>query len=93
MGDYCPHEYTGEEMMLHYVFAWFGLLVIAMVNGALRDIAYKPYVGELYAHQISCVTGILLFALFIGFLAKRWPLPSSRQAWMIGFISPVDSET
>jgi len=79
--------------MLHYVFAWFGLLVIAMVNGALRDIAYKPYVGELYAHQISCVTGILLFALFIGFLAKRWPLPSSRQAWMIGFISPVDSET
>jgi hypothetical protein len=73
-------------MIGKYVLGWFGLLVAAMVNGALRDFAYKPYVGEMLAHQISCFTGIALFALLIGLLTKRWQLKSSRQAWIVGLL-------
>jgi hypothetical protein len=73
-------------MNREYFFGWFGLLVIAMVNGFLREFFYTPYVGELLDHQISVVIGITLFAFFIWFLETRWPLTSSRQAWMIGSI-------
>jgi hypothetical protein len=72
--------------MKKYVLAWFGLLVIAMVNGAVRDFAYKPYTGELLSHQISCFTGILLFAIFIRYLVRRWQLRSALHAWTIGFL-------
>jgi hypothetical protein len=52
-------------MIWKYVLCWFGLLVIAMFNGALRDFGYKPVLGDLVAHQISCVIGIVLFGIFI----------------------------
>jgi hypothetical protein len=69
-----------------YILGWFGLLAIAMINGALRDFAYKPFLGDLLSHQISVTIGITLFGFFIWYLSKRWPLPSSRQAWIVGFI-------
>ena len=40
-------------MFLKYFFAWFGMAVLAFANGALREFAYKPYVGELAAHEID----------------------------------------
>jgi hypothetical protein len=73
-------------MIWKNVLSWFGLLVIAMINGAIRDFVYKSYVGDLAAHQISCVTGIGLFAIAIWYFCKLWPLASSQQAWMVGFI-------
>ena len=73
--------------MIHkYIFSWFGLLIIAMINGAFRDLAYKPFLGELLSHQVSVGIGISLFGLFIWYLSNRWPLSSSNQAWAIGFI-------
>jgi len=43
---------------------WFVLLVLAIVNAIVRETTYKPllfpYIG-MWAHQISSVTGILLF--------------------------------
>ena len=73
-------------MIRKYFFGWFGLLILAMMNGALRDGIYKLYVGNLPAHQISVLTGIILFGFFIWYLVTRWPFPSSRQAWIIGFM-------
>ena len=40
--------------------AWFVLLVVAVINGALRDMTYGRYLSELLANQLSCVSGILL---------------------------------
>jgi hypothetical protein len=76
----------GKSIVQKYILSWLGLLAIAMVNGAIRDGLYKNHFGELVAHQISCIAGILLFGLFIWFLEKRWPLVSSHQAWIIGFM-------
>jgi hypothetical protein len=72
--------------MIHKnISGWFGLLVIAMINGALRDLIYKPFLGDLLSHQISVASGIILFGFFIWYLSKRWPLSYSSQAWIVGF--------
>jgi hypothetical protein len=71
-------------MKLRYLVGWFVLLAVAMLNGALRESTYGKYVSELSAHQISCVTGILLFAVVIRQYVRRWPPASAREAWRIG---------
>jgi hypothetical protein len=71
-------------MKARYLYAWFVLLAVAMINGALRDLTYGKYVSELSAHQLSCLTGILLFAVVIHRYVRRWPFASARQALGVG---------
>jgi hypothetical protein len=71
-------------MIFKYFFAWFGMMVLAIINGGLRDFTYKPYVGDLAAHQISTVVLIVLFAVYFHFLTSVWPIRSATQAWIIG---------
>ncbi len=68
--------------MWRYVNAWFVLLLVAVVNGGLRDLTYGKHVPELLANQLSCVSGILLFAVVIHQYVRRWP-PASAQAGMV----------
>jgi hypothetical protein len=62
------------------------MLLLAVLNGALRDLGYKKYVGSLTAHQISTFTLIILFAFYIGYIINRFPPVSSTQAILIGTI-------
>jgi len=62
------------------------MLLLAVLNGALRDLGYKKHVGDLTAHQISTVTLIILFAFYIGYIIHRFPPSSSIQAILIGTI-------
>jgi hypothetical protein len=71
-------------MKLRYLAAWFVLLAVAMVNGGLRDLTYGTQVSETLANQISCASGILLFAIVIRQYVRRWPPASAREAWHIG---------
>jgi hypothetical protein len=73
-------------MIWKYILGWFGLLIVAMINGGVRDALYKPAVGELAAHQISTLTGIILFGLVIWWMTRLWPIASSQRAWTIGLI-------
>jgi hypothetical protein len=41
---------------------------------------------ELAAHQMSCVSGIVLFAVFIWFFTGWFPIGSQRDAMLIGAI-------
>lgn len=43
---------------------------IAIANGVARNLLYMPYVGDLFAHQISTIIGITLF-VFVGYLFFR----------------------
>lgn len=70
--------------MLRYLLAWFALLVVAVINGGLRDFTYGRHLSPLLANQLSCVSGILLFAVVFHFYVRRWPPASARQAWSIG---------
>ena len=73
-------------MILKYFIAWFGMIILAIANGAIREFGYKPYVGDLFAHQISTFILILLIALYTWQLNKFWPIKSAGQAWIIGSI-------
>lgn len=73
-------------MLLRYSLAWLGMMVLAIVNGGLRDAFYKARVGDLAAHQISTVSLLVLFFGYFRLLDTVWPTESPKQAWTIGFI-------
>ncbi|MBG9377526.1 hypothetical protein I5907_14880 [Panacibacter sp. DH6] len=72
--------------MLRYFIAWFPMLLLAVANGALRDVVYKKFTGELLAHQLSTASLLLLFALYIAFIVKAYPPASSTQALQCGIL-------
>ncbi|MBK7227387.1 MAG: hypothetical protein IPH97_00595 [Ignavibacteriales bacterium] len=57
-----------------------------MLNGVLREATYKNFVGDLTAHQISTVTGILFFGIIFYFIFKKWEIKSLKHAILIGLI-------
>ncbi len=69
-----------------YSGAWLGLVILAIINGALRVKAYGPFMDELTAHQISSVTGLILFGMYIWFLTGISKIATSGQAIAIGGI-------
>ena len=71
-------------MVIKYLFFWFGMMILAIANGIAREILFAPYLSEQAAHQLSTFTLILLFAGYFRFLTIYRPIPSSRQAWIIG---------
>lgn len=73
-------------MLLRYILAWFPMVVIAIGNGALREKSYGRRMSELHAHQVSCLTGIVLFGSYIGALSRLWPLPNDAEAWAVGAV-------
>ena len=73
-------------MIVKYTIAWVGLVVIAIINGAIREKGYKKLVGELRAHQISTFTCIILFGLCVWILSLIWTIQSAGQAMTIGFV-------
>lgn len=79
-------------MTLKYFFAWFGMMVLAIINGGLRDFAYQSQLGDLPAHQVSTVILIILFAGYFWLLTSAWPIESATQAWLIGGIWLVMTE-
>ncbi|TNC87916.1 MAG: hypothetical protein CSH49_13790 [Alcanivorax sp.] len=72
------------KTILIYVAAWFGLVVLAIMNGTLREKGYGPYLTELSAHQLSTLLGIVLFGFYIWFLTGLWQLPSAAMALVVG---------
>jgi len=72
--------------MLKYVIAWVPMVFIAILNGTLRQSLYGQRMSELRAHQLSTLTGVLLFAIYIGVLTGIWIPASAGQALTIGFI-------
>jgi hypothetical protein len=67
-----------------YWLAWLAMPLIGIANGALRVLVYQDALGDTAAHQVSCLTGILLFALYSWFIARRRPFSSGRQALTVG---------
>lgn len=73
-------------MLLKYGIAWLGMIIFAIINGTIREILYKPYVGELLAHQIATVVLLLIFTAYFWLLVSYWPIESGTTAWEIGLL-------
>ncbi|MBF2063164.1 MAG: hypothetical protein IGS39_01835 [Calothrix sp. C42_A2020_038] len=72
--------------MWQYILAWFPMILIAIFNAGIRESIYAKYFSELRAHQVSTLTGIILFGLYIWVLTNAWPIQSTTQAVTIGLI-------
>lgn len=72
------------NIFLKYFIAWFPMLILAILNGTLREFVFKKHFGELAAHQLSTLTLLILFAGCMGFMVKKFPPESSAQAIWLG---------
>jgi hypothetical protein len=71
-------------MKIRYVVAWLVMLVVAFINGGLRDFTYGRHLSALAANQLSCLSGVVLLGAVIYLYQRRWPFASPRQAWYAG---------
>ena len=72
--------------MSPWLIAWLGGSVLGIANGVIRELVYKDEVGDQTAHYISTATLIVLLALYFWMLDRRWPLPTLRDALLIGLM-------
>jgi hypothetical protein len=68
------------------LIAWFVLFLVAFANGAFRELYYARYLGELRAHQVSCLLGIALIIGTVWVLTRPWPFRSPAHAWRTGWL-------
>lgn len=54
---------------------WLLFIPVVVLNGALREAVYKPFTGELAAHQISTVLASVAFVTLAYFRLKNHLLP------------------
>jgi hypothetical protein len=73
-------------LILKYFIAWFPMIIIAILNGSLRQFVYAPFMNELTAHQISTFSGIILFGIYIYFVTKFWRIKTAKEAIYIGLL-------
>lgn len=70
--------------MLKYGLAWFPMVVIAVLNGVLRECVYGKFVTELRAHQISTLLGCIFLGVYMAGLIYLWRPESAGQALDVG---------
>jgi hypothetical protein len=75
----------GKSIII-YAAGWFGLVILAILNGIVRVKVYAPFMEDLTAHQVSTLTGICLFGIYIWLFTGIFRIQSSQQAWIIGVL-------
>ena len=71
-------------MVLRSLVVWFGLLVVAILNGALREATLVPRLGNEAAHAVSSIT-LSLAILIVVYLVIPWIRPATlHQAGAVG---------
>ena len=63
-----------------YLLFWLALAATAFLNGALREIGYRRFVGEMPAQQLSTLTCCALLWVCVFFFARKIPLVSRVDA-------------
>jgi hypothetical protein len=66
--------------------AWFVMLVVAVVNGAVRDLTYGKRLGELAAQQVSTLTGVVMLGIVMWIFVRMYPPSSAGRAWRLGLL-------
>lgn len=64
---------------------WLGFVVLAVMNGALREFVLVPRLGVVRAGQLSAIL-LGLAILLLTYFAIGWIAPGNpRRAWRVGF--------
>lgn len=68
------------------LIVWFLMLVLASVNGAIREALLIPMMGDVAGRAVSTLT-LSGLVLLLTYLTIRWIHPRSRrEAWIIGIL-------
>lgn len=70
--------------MLQYFLLWFPMLIIAMINGMIREKFIRSFLPYSGARQLSTIMLIVFFAFYIWFVIRKFPPGSTSQSWIIG---------
>lgn len=62
------------------------MVVVAIVNGIVRNNTYSHFMSELAAHQLSTILLILLFGYYVYILTGLFRIQSTAEAFTIGGI-------
>lgn len=62
------------------------MVLLAILNGALREKLYGPHMSELLAHQLSTVSLMALLAAYLWLLTGFLRIESAGQALAIGML-------
>jgi hypothetical protein len=73
-------------MKWKYVVAWLPGVLIAIANGIIRQFVYRAYLDELPAHQVSVVSFIVLFGLYVWFIIPWLRLTTAVEAIRVGLV-------
>lgn len=71
-------------MWLRAFGVWFLLLVVAIVNGAIRESVLAPKFGAKGAHLLSTLSLSVLILATAWLTAPFVEYGSSREAWLVG---------
>jgi hypothetical protein len=72
------------SLYLRASLIWCGFFVLAMINGALREVAIKRMIDEPWAHHLSALTAIILFGIYAWAMRFRLDLRSDSDAVFVG---------
>ncbi|TGM99888.1 hypothetical protein [Leptospira dzoumogneensis] len=78
--------------MSKYIFSWFLLLLAALLNAAVRELAYKDFFEEHLSHQISVFTGLFLISVPIFYVSQKWPFKDKALAFVVGLVWCIMTE-
>jgi hypothetical protein len=73
-----------DRTVRRWLVGWVGAPVLAIVNGATRELVYKERVGDSTADQISVAPLLAFLTLYFWVLQRRWPLATRREALSVG---------
>lgn len=75
--------------VLKSLIAWLPMVPIAVANGIVREALFAPRMSETAAGALSTATLLALLTLYIGWITRRWPARSLREAAMTGAVWAV----
>jgi hypothetical protein len=78
------HATTASATWRAWVIGWTGMLALALVNGTLRATVVQPLLGETIARAAATVLLLLALAVYVTWMQRRWPIPTTGQAWAVG---------
>src|SRR5688572_30088234 len=72
-------------MNINQFLLWLPMIVIAIINGTIRQLIFIKSINALRAHQLSTITLIIFCSIYIWFVFPILDVRSIRQALLIGF--------
>lgn len=70
--------------MLVYAVSWLGMVILAILNGVMREKSYGRFMPELTAHQLSTFFMLVFIGAYVRLLTGLFRIESSGQALLTG---------